>query len=979
MNTLTRIFFSIIPSLTTFGSPEPIPMTASPLSFTTLEDRSNLPLLSPDLKERKSAKIRLPNGMDILLISDPGSDQSAAAISVEAGSWMDPPEYPGMAHFCEHMLFMGTEKYPDTNEFFTKISDFDGHTNAFTAPDRTVYMFSSRETGFLPLLDRFAHFFIDPLFNASNIAREMHAVDQEFALQKENDGWREYMVFKETGNPHHPNHLFSTGNSKTLSNIPQAALKRWHAAHYGSNRLHAAIYSSLSLDTLKNAAAEAFRAVPEISHPKEDFSQALTSDEQRGKILSIEPIQNRQTLILNWELPPHLSDDDSKSAELIAYALQRGQKYSLLEKLKGEQLVDGIRVQVDDQGGKEHSFFEINLELSKKGMEKFELVVARVFQAIAGLRESGIPESLFHEKNALAKLNYQYQSRADAFQYISSIGRSISDEDLSTYPRKSLLASEYNRRNIGEALAFLTPDRSIITYLAPAKNTKVAYDREEKWLKVPYAIRQIPTEWLSVWMSAKPHPDIRLAEANPFVPSKLALVPDPELGSVPVRIAHSNLGEAYYIRTSEYQTPEASIHLHILSPEIHSTPKSQVLASFYLDHLTDQINPILSASASAGLSSNFKIERSRLDVEISGFSDKAPLLLQEILREMPLHPPTREQYDLYFARAEKEYANGLKDLAAKQARELLSSLVNQDKTTKKEKLAALETLRYEDFLLFHKKLFEKTYIEALFSGNLSLKSAESSWLDILRSVGKAPYPKSEHPKTKALRLPDEEGPFALNIETEVQGNAALLLIDEGNFTFERRAAQEILSSALQEAFFDTLRTKQRTGYIAQSSDAEFERRLYQYFLVQSNSHQPEDLLHRFELFLEEYRQDFSENISEERFETIRSGSISSLKTRYRNVRDKSALWDRLAFEEKGDFAFVEKRIQGLKDLNYDSFAALSEEFLSRENRKRVAILYEGKIPAPFAYQPTTLPDLADIATYSPRPDEEPMESAVSVK
>jgi insulysin len=943
---------------------------ASPAAYTLLEDRSDLPLLSPDLKDRKTAKIRLPNGLEILLISDPGTDQSAAAIAIEAGSWSDPVEYPGMAHFCEHMLFMGTEKYPDANEFFSKVSDFDGHTNAFTAPDKTVYMFSSRVEGFLDLLDRFAHFFIDPLFSASNIAREMHAVDQEFALQKENDGWREYMVFKETGNPDHPNRFFSAGNSKTLSNIPQSALKVWHKNHYGAGRMRLAIYSSLPLDLLKEAAAESFQSVPEISSPKADFSQPLTSPQQRGRILSIEPIQNRQTLILTWELPPHLSDDDSKSAELIAYALQRGQKYSLLEKLKAEQLVDGLRVQVDDQGGKQHSFFEITLELSKKGMEKFDAVIARIYQAIAGLKETGVPESLFHEKNALAKLNYQYQSRSDAFQYISSIGRSIADEELSTYPRKSLLASEYHRRNIAETLSLLTPDRCVIACLAPSETTKITYDREEKWLKVPYAIRQIPPDWLSSWTTAKPHPDIRLAEPNPFVPSKLALAADPNLGSIPARIADSNLGSAYYIRCGEFQTPEASIHLHILSPEIHSSTKSQVLSSLYLDHLTDRLEPTLKAASSAGLFSDFKIERNRLHIEISGFSEKASLLLQEILRELPLHPPTREQFELYFARHEKDYSNSLKELAARQARELLGAIVNRDKTTKKEKLAALQTLRYEDLLSFHKKLFEKTYIEALFAGNLSLKSAEASWIDILHAIGKSPYSRADHPQTKALRLSDEEGPFSISVDTEVQGNAALLLIDEGDFTFERRAAQEILSSALQEAFFDTLRTKQRTGYIAQSQEAEFERRLYQYFLVQSNTHQPEDLLHRFELFLEEYRQDFKDNISEKRFDTIKESAISSLKTRYRNVKDKSALWDRLAFEEKGDFSFVEKRIEGLKNLAYERFVSLSEEFLSRTNRRRVAILYTGKIPSPFAYLPTSLPELSDVSNYSPRPSDE---------
>ena len=36
------------------------------------------------------------------------TDRSAAAMAVGVGSFHDDWEIPGLAHFCEHMLFMGT-------------------------------------------------------------------------------------------------------------------------------------------------------------------------------------------------------------------------------------------------------------------------------------------------------------------------------------------------------------------------------------------------------------------------------------------------------------------------------------------------------------------------------------------------------------------------------------------------------------------------------------------------------------------------------------------------------------------------------------------------------------------------------------------------------------------------------------------------------------------------------------------------------
>ena len=384
------------------------------------------------------------------------------------------------------------------------------------------------------------------------------------------------------------------------------------------------------------------------------------------------------------------------------------------------------------------------------------------------------------------------------------------------------------------------------------------------------------------------------------------------LSKTPSLIAQNDLGIAYYARCSEYQTPEMSARLHILSPELQPNARSQTLISLYCDHLTDLLHPTLSSAAQAGLATSIFSDRSRLHIKIDGLSQKIPTLLQEILKQMPLSPPTLEQFNIYVARLEQEYLNAQKDLSFKQAKNLLDSLINLDKISNHEKLAQLKTIRYEDFLNFHKKLFEKTYTEALFTGNLTLKEAESAWLDVMHALGKTPYSIEEHPQTKVAELP--QGPFSIHQTTQVQGHASILLIDEGLFSFNKRAVQEVLLPPLKEAFFNELRTKQKTGYIAFSDSIEMENRLYQFFLVQSNSHQPEDLLYRFELFLEEFLQDFSENISSNRFETLKNSAIASLENRYRNLKEKSALWDLLAFQYKADFSFVEKRIAALKTL-----------------------------------------------------------------
>ncbi len=941
--------------------------------YTVVEDTSNLSLLNPELKDRKILKLCLENELRVLLISDPMADQSAASLTVAAGSWSDPIEYPGMAHFCEHMLFMGTQKYPSVNEFFTQVADYAGQTNAFTAPNRTVYMFSAQTSGFLPLLDRFAHFFIDPLFNPSFISREMHNVDQEFAKNIENDGWREYMVFKETGNPNHPNRMFSTGNSQTLGKIPQSALKKWHEGQYGAEKMHLVVYSPLPLEELKTKIVEIFSEVPKSKASPVDTGGFLSSSEQVGHILAIKPIKNRKTLTLSWELPSTLAKDPSKPAETLAYALRRGQKYSLYEKLKAEELIDTMSIRVDELGGLDHKFFQVTLELTKKGLEQVDLAVLRLFEALAALRETAIPAYLFQEKNTMAELNYKYQARQNPFDYITHLGDSISEEDLSTFPKNSLLATEYNPKKMNEVIALLTPERSTLSILAPLESLQMSPNRREKWLGAEYSIRPIPEKWMRLWQGAKPNPEIRLAGPNPFLPEKLKVTSTGPL--VPTLIANSELGVAYYVRSPEFGGPDAIYHIHILSPEINPSPRSAVLSSLYIDHLTDLLHPTLAAANAAGLNANFDIDRSALHLEISGYSEKAPLLLQEILTQMPENPPTPEQFAIYLDRHEKGYLNGQKELAARQAKELVDSIINLDKTTKREKLQALQSITYEEFLQFHENLFENTYAKALFAGNLTLKEAESAFLDLIHAIGKTPYSKEQHSVTKILHLPEGSGPYKIAEQTEVQGNATLLLIDEGDFTHSKRSSQEVLSAVLKEAFFNELRTNQKTGYIAQSDGAEIEERLFQYFLVQSNSHQPEELLFRFEQFLEEFHHALAENVLPERFETIKTSLIASLKTRFRNLESKTGLWDRLAFEKDADFQFIEKRVEALNALKYEDFLKNSSAFLARENRRRIAVLIEGKIGSPFAYTQIETPQLEEIASYAPRAEKALEESA----
>ena len=94
-------------------------------------------------------------------------------MNVHAGCKLDPEELPGLAHYLEHMLFMGSKKF--SLEKATPLQKAVRHTGtrSTTTPDL-------KSSKLKPMLDRFAQFFIEPLFIPSSLERELKAVQSEF-------------------------------------------------------------------------------------------------------------------------------------------------------------------------------------------------------------------------------------------------------------------------------------------------------------------------------------------------------------------------------------------------------------------------------------------------------------------------------------------------------------------------------------------------------------------------------------------------------------------------------------------------------------------------------------------------------------------------------------------------------------------------------------------------------------------------------
>jgi nardilysin len=160
--------------------------------------------------------------------SSPGSDHglrnAAAAMVVGVGSMSDPPDCQGLAHFLEHLLFMGSKKYPEENAYDAFMSKHGGSDNAYTELEYTVYHFEIPQEYLNKALDMFAQFFTEPLMLESSVDRELNSIESEFQLVKNSDGSRmQHLMGHTCGHSpaEHPFAKFSWGNRESLQEIPR--------------------------------------------------------------------------------------------------------------------------------------------------------------------------------------------------------------------------------------------------------------------------------------------------------------------------------------------------------------------------------------------------------------------------------------------------------------------------------------------------------------------------------------------------------------------------------------------------------------------------------------------------------------------------------------------------------------------------------------------------------------------------------------
>ncbi|KAJ1877374.1 metalloprotease [Coemansia sp. RSA 486] len=235
--------------------------------------------------------VRLPNNLVALCVHAPDTKQSTAALSVNVGNFDCPPELPGLAHLLEHMLFLGSKKYPGESEYLDYISGNSGRRNAGTTNNATTFFFTVANDAMEGALDRFSRFFIDPLVKPDCVDREINAVDSEFKGRVSNDDVRASVLNNSLLDKRHPYSRFNMGNKESLKGSADALgldlhheLLKFHQKYYSSDLMKLVVCGNQSLDQLSEWVVAKFSEIQSKGNTRDIYSVHPMGEEQIGKV-----------------------------------------------------------------------------------------------------------------------------------------------------------------------------------------------------------------------------------------------------------------------------------------------------------------------------------------------------------------------------------------------------------------------------------------------------------------------------------------------------------------------------------------------------------------------------------------------------------------------------------------------------------------------------------------------------------------------
>ncbi|KAG9445281.1 hypothetical protein H6P81_016621 [Aristolochia fimbriata] len=880
--------------------------------------------------------------------------KAAAAMCVGIGSFLDPIEAQGLAHFLEHMLFMGSSEFPDENEYDSYLSKHGGSSNAYTETEYTCYYFEVNREYLEGALKRFSQFFISPLVKSEAMEREVLAVDSEFNQVIQNDNARLQQLQCHTSFPGHPLNRFFWGNKKSLSDALERGINlrekimQLYRDNYHGGLMKLVVIGGEPLDVLEDWVFGLFGGVKSGV----DFKKEMRTNIpiwKSGKIYRIEAVKDVNILHLSWTLPSLYKEYLKKPEDYIAHLLGHEGRGSMLFFLKDKGWATSLSAGVGDEGMHRSTLayvFVISIHLTESGLEQVYEVIGVVYQYLKLLRQVGPQEWIFKELQDIGNMEFRYAEEQPQDDYAVELA-----ENLLVYSVEHVIYGEYvfqvwDPKLVEHILSFFTPENMRVDLISKSFDFQSKGVQNEPWFGTAYIEDEISTSVSKTWTDPPViYPDLHLPPRNEFIPCDFTIRTANSMESTlidanlehPICLVDEPLVKFWYKPDSTFNVPRSNTYFLINVKDAYGSVKSCVLTELFLNLLKDELNDIIYQAGVAKLETSLGIIGDKLELKLFGFNDKLQVLLIQILNISKCFSPSADRFKVIKEDMERSYRNAnLKPLA--HATYLRLQALRQKFWDVDDKLSCLSDLSLPDLKAFIPVLLSELYIEALCHGNLSLDEAKSISSIFKNFFSVQPLPVEMRHEENILCLPSGAS-FIRNIsvKNKLETNSVVELYfqieqDVGLEATRLRAIADLFDEIIEEPFFDQLRTKEQLGYTVQSGTRMTYRVLGFCFLVQSSDYNPIYLHERVIHFISSLKE-LLENLDSESFENYRASLIEQKLEKHPSlIHETNHHWTQIV-DKRYSFDMLVMEAVELKSIQKDDVIRWYNTYLRPESPK----------------------------------------------
>jgi len=323
----------------------------------------------------------LPNGLTLIVQEHRASDIAAVYMWVATGVRYETPETLGHAHFQEHMLFKGTDKF-GPGYIDRTVEGTGGRSNAFTTFDYTTFQIQVPSDAVGTALELLNEMAFRSAFAPKEIDAERQVIFEESRI--ETDTPKSAIVRQLYGMVYsgYPYGRPLLGTPATMNAANQENLKAFNHRFYTPENMSLVIVGPVDTKAVRPLVDRTFGKQPRTNYTKPSLPPpAPIKDVVRR---TVERPEQQAYLALGWQAP-RLADRDSLAVDLLATILAGSESSRLASTLRDKERIVS-RISMDNATLQLSGIVYIQAQLEASDVERVE---QRIVEEITRLQQTG--------------------------------------------------------------------------------------------------------------------------------------------------------------------------------------------------------------------------------------------------------------------------------------------------------------------------------------------------------------------------------------------------------------------------------------------------------------------------------------------------------------------------------------------------------------------------------------------------------------